>query len=198
MADPFSIGFSTILGGLGMGSSLLGGIVGAKGAQLQGQAALFQGEAQAQQYMYQAGMAEYNSKLALENADYTRNAGEVEAQRLGLRGRDVIGKTIAGRGASGLDIGSGSSADVIDSERMIVGQEQAVSRANTARAAYGSEVEAYQQTQQAGMYKKSAANARIAAKYGKTAADYGVATSILGGATSVSSKWLEGRQKGLF
>lgn len=193
MADPL-----TIMAVGSIGASVLGAGVGVMGAKNQGQAALFQGEAQSQQYMYQAGLAELNQKLALENADYTRNAGEVEAQRLGLRGRDVIGKTIAGRGASGLDIGSGSSADVIDSERMISSYEQATSRANTARAAYGSEVEAYQQGKQAEMYKKSATNARIAAQYGKTAADYGVATSIIGGASSVSSKWLEGRQKGLF
>lgn len=176
MADPFT------LAAIGIGSAAAGGLVGAFG-QASG------GQAQAGMYNYQAGVAQINQKIALQNADYQRTVGEVQAQQSGMATRAKVGETKVEQSASNLDINSGSQALVRESETSLGQYDQSVIRANAARRAYGYEVEATQQEAQGSLYKMAGKNA-------KTAGSISAVSSILGAAGSVSSKWLQAGPKG--
>ena len=120
---------------IGLGSTVLGGITGAFGS-------IFGGQAQAGAYNYQAGIAEMNAQIARQNAAYETALGEQKAQESGLKTRAQISQTRATQGASGLDVNSGSGAEVRKSEFVLGDYDQSVIRNNAARRAYGFEVEA--------------------------------------------------------
>lgn len=178
MASP------TILGGVGVAGSLAGSIFGAFGAEEGGKAA-----AQADQY--KAAIAQMNAKIALQNADYARSVGEVQAQQSGMKTRAQVGATVAAQGASGFDVNKGSNVAVRQSETEIGQYEQSVIRSNAAKKAYGYEVEAANDTAQGQLDTMAAAQ-------DTKAGDIGAISSLLGGASSVSSKWLQGKQIGVF
>lgn len=174
----------TQVGGAGIGASAGGSLLGAFGS-------IFTGKAQSNQASYQAGIAQINKQIALKNAEYERNVGEVQAQQSGMKTRSEIGQTKAIQASSGFDVNKGSNVDVRSSEALIGKENVDVIRSNAARRAYGYEVEAVQDEAQSNIYKMAGANA-------KTAGGIGAIGSILGGASSVSSKWLQGNQTGLW
>jgi hypothetical protein len=180
MADPIT----AIVGGVGLASSVAGGFFGAQGAE-------YQAQAQANQAQYQAGVARINAQIQKQNADYAIAAGEVEAQQAGIGTRQTVGAERAAFGAGNIDVNSGSAAQVQASE-IAVGQEnQSIIRANAARRAYGATVEGAMDTAQAGVYD-------VARTTALEAGDIGAVSSILGAAGSVSTKWLQGRNLGMF
>lgn len=172
MADPVTAGMAIIGGASSLGGSLM-----------QAQGAKAQGEATAQQLMYQAGIAKQNQKISLQNADYERWAGEVSAQQSGIKTAATIATTKARQGASGADVNTGSAVDIRNSERLVGEEDMAMIRANAARKAYGYDVEAWRYGTEAAFGPTAASNAR-------TAASISADASILGGIGSVSSKWL--------
>lgn len=178
MADPVSLSM------VGMAASGGGSILSAFGAQQSGQA-------QSQMYQYQAGIAQLNSKIALQNRDYALGVGEQEAQKYGMGAAQRQGTIRAGAGASGIDVGSGSKADVQSSQQLVTGIDMATIRNNAARKAYGYTVEATQDTAQAGLYNKAASDA-------SSAGNIKALGSLLSGSASVSDKWLQGSSSGLF
>lgn len=178
MADPVT------LGTIGLVAGGAGGITGALGS-------IFGGEAKSSMYQYQAGVADINAKIAKQNADYQRSVGEVEAQQVGLKAKAEIGTTKAIQSARGVDVATGSNAEVRSSELKIGQQNERVVRSNAAHRAWGSDVEAIQQTAQGRML-------RSAASTSETAGFLGAASSILGSASSVASKWLQGNAAGMW
>lgn len=178
MADPFTIA------AIGMGASAAGAGVSAFGA-------MQQGEAQAGMYGYQAGVAQLNKKIALQNRDYALESGEVEAQRSGLQTRATAGKIKVAQGASGLGVNSGSAPLVRSSQELVGQEDEGIIRSNAARRAYGFETEAINQEAQSNIYKMSGENA-------KTSGKINAISSILGGVASVSGKWLQGSSVGLY
>lgn len=171
MADPISLGMV----GISAGSALLGGINSAQGAAAQG-------ASQQAMYNYKAGVALINKQIADQNADYAIKVGESQAQATGIAGRTAVGSQRAVASGSGLDVGSGSKASVIESTQMVAEQNQATVRADAARRAYGYEVQGAQDVAQAGLDTAAGEDA-------KAASSYKVAGSILGTASSVASKW---------
>lgn len=176
MADPISM---IAIGG--MAASAAGGIVGAIGS-------LTSGEANANMYNYQAGIARMNANINKQNADYARAAGEVEAQEKGMHTRYVIGEQKVAQGAGNIDVNRGSAAEVRASQHEVGLEEQGIVRSNAARKAYGYEVEAAQAEAQSNVYG-------MASRQSRTAGRIGAVTSILGAASSVSSKWLDYKTK---
>lgn len=179
MADPV-----TAMMVVGMGASAGGAITGAIGSE-------YQGAAQSNMYGYQAGVAQINKQIAMQNADYERRVGEVKAQESGMKTGAVIAQTKTIQGASNLDVNRGSAADVRESEHAIGRQDQDIIRSNAARLAYGKEVEATQFESQSELYK-------MAQKTSKTAGHLGAISSILGGVSSVASKWTQAKSAGAF
>lgn len=176
MASPIAIA--------GMGLGVVGAGVSAFGSAQSG-------AAQQSMYQYQAGVAQINKQIAEQNASYAEASGEVQAQQEGMKTRAEIGQTRATQGASGVDVNRGSAVDVRASEAEIGAENQALTRSNAARVAYGYRVEGAQQEAQSTVDL-------MAGKQAKTAGDIGAYASLLGGASSVSSKWLQGKQVGLF
>lgn len=178
MADPSTLAMAS------MGGTVAGSLLSAFGSAQQGQA-------QANMFNYQAGIAQMNKNIALQNADYERSVGEVSAQESGLRTKAEVGATTAAQASSGLDVNRGSAVDVRASETEIGQQNQAIIRSNASRRAYGYEVEAIQNTAQAGLLSMAATNAKIGG-------DINAAKSLLSGGTSVADKWLKGQQTGVW
>jgi hypothetical protein len=135
-------------------------------------------------YQYQAGVAETNQKIALQNRDYALNAGETEAVRYGMGAAQRGAQIKTGMSASGMDIGSGSKADVQSSQQVVSGMDLGQIRNNAARKAYGYEVEAAQNTAQAGLYTRAASDA-------ESAGGIKALGSLVSGAGSVADKWLQ-------
>ena len=169
--------------GVGMVSSGVGSLLSYFGAKQEGTAT------QAM-YNYQAGIAQLNQKIALQNRDYSLATGEQQAAQEGMKQRAIAGRTKAVQGASGIDVGSGSSVDVQTSEAKIAGMDLATIRNNAARKAYGYTVEAAQDTAQAGLYTMAGVNA-------KQAADIKATGSLISGVTGVADKWLQASSMGL-
>ena len=178
MASP------TTIGEVGLGSTAVGSALSAYGAYSQGQAT-------SRMYGYQANMARINSQIALQNADYARNQGEQQAVIAGRQGAQQLGGIRAAQGASGLNVNSGSAADVQASQKSTTALDLTQIRSNAAKIAYNYDVQSTQDISQAGLYDLAGSNAL-------TAGDLGAASSIIGGAGSVSSKWLQGNQQGLW
>jgi len=179
MADPI-----TITAGIGLAASAGGSILGAIGSAQKGQA-------EANMYQYQAGVAKVNEQIATQNAEWERAAGEVEAQQIGLKGRAEVGGARAQQGGSGFDVNSGSNLLVRESMKNITSENEAVSRANTAKRVYGYQVQGVQEEAQSNLDL-------MAAQQSKTAGTIGAYSSILGGISNVSSKWTTGVKQGIY
>lgn len=172
-----------VLAGIGTGATILGGITGAI-SKVMG------GESQGNMYAYQAGVSRINQQIAKQNADYSRYVGEVEAQRVGMKGRFERGQTLVTQSGRGIDVGSGSNAEVRDSMQDMNVHDQATTRSNAMRRAYGHDVEAIKHETQGQMYGMAGSKAR-------TAGYIDAFGSILGTASSVSSKWLDASRLGI-
>jgi hypothetical protein len=168
---------------VGIGATIAGGITQAAGARAAGQATLAQNN-------YQAGIAEINSKIAKQNADYARTTGEIQATQYGIKAAQRSGMIRAGQGASGIDVNSGTAVDVRASQAKTTAMDLAQIRRNAAKTAYDFDTQSVGFDNQAALYKMAGANAVTAANYQATA-------SILGTVSSVSSKWMQGSQVGM-
>lgn len=178
MADPATIG------AVGIASSIGGSVLGAQGAEQKA-------KAQSQMYTYQAGIADLNRRIALGNRDYAIYSGGEEAKRFGMKSAQVAGSIKAKQGASGVDVGGGSSVAVQQSQKQVSDLDTATIRNNAARKAYGFQVEAESDKMQTEAYTSAASNSLEA---GNIAA----AGSLISGASSVSDKWLAGNKQGLW
>lgn len=176
MGDPISMG----LAGVGMASTLFGGVQQAQGAKVQAQAQAQADLFKSQEYQYQASIAQQNKVISEQNAAYARYAGEVEAQQEAIQVREDIGNIRSQQGAGNLDVNSGSNADVRRSQ-MDVGEESiAMIRSNAAKTAYGYEVQAYQFGEQANWDLTGSSYEQQAANLARTAGDINANASILG------------------
>jgi hypothetical protein len=176
--DPISLG---TIATISMVSSAAAGGIGAVGA-------LTQGQAQANMYKYQSGVASMNQQIALQNAAYERKVGEVKAQQVGMKGRFEAGSITAAQAGSGLDITRGTTAKVRESQEEITRYDEQTARREAARKAYGLETEASKEEAQAKVYQQ-------AAKGAKTASYLSALGSVLGGTSSVADKWLKSSYK---
>lgn len=67
--------------------------------------------------LYGSAVASNNAKIAGYNATYAREAGAVEAQDRGLKGAEQVGRIKTATAANGIDINSGSTQNVITSQK---------------------------------------------------------------------------------
>lgn len=172
------------LGAVGLGTSLVGGILSAFGAKRQG-------EANSKMYAYQAQVARYNAQIDKQNADYARYAGERSAANFGMKQAQTEATIRNNQAASGLDVNSGSAAQIQASARKVGQIDMATIRENAAKTAYDYEVKAVNDLNQAGLYDAASSNAR-------SAGNLNMMASLISTAGSVSSKWMAGAQSGLW
>lgn len=246
MADPISalgaVGAVSKIGAtvLGIGTTVAGGAVDVQKAEAQaaGQKLQIQGqmlqtvgqafgmEVQAEQYdyqsqinQYQAAVADVNQEIAKRNASYERDVGEVEADQAGMQEHAQLSEMIATQGASGIDVGSPSSASVRESMIEVGKYNQDVIRSSAAKQAYGFDIEATQYDAQAKVLRYTATENEAQATNALTGAGLtrqalpleqqamgltdvakglNITGSLISTAGSVASKWLQGSQLGMF
>ena len=165
------------MAGIGAGASMFGAVTQAQGAQ-------YQGQAQAAQQTYMAGVADVNARLAAQDANYAQSAGNIEVGKAGMQGRAVIGATKAGIGAGNIALGTGSAGRVVGSEVAIAQENEAVTAANTAKQVYGFKVKQAQDVAQAGAYRAGAQTSTVAAGFAEKA-------SFISGVGSTASKFAQ-------
>lgn len=149
------------------------------------------GNAQKQMYDYQANVATLNASIDKQNAEYASNQGEIQATQYGQKAAQQRGQIIAAQGASGIQVGTGSSAAVVNSQKQITNLDLTQIRSNAAKTAYDFETKSTMDTDQATLDTMAGSNAQ-------KAGDISAFASILGTAGSVSSKWLQGGTQGLW
>ncbi len=176
MADPFTA--------ITLAATVVGGAVSAYGAANAG-------ASQKAMFGYQAGVAALNKRIALQNADYTREAGGTAAYQSGLKTGQIVAQQKVSQSASGIDVNTGSAATVRADTTKLGQLDQETIRQNYAKKAYGYEVEAATKSAEAGADI-------VAGQQASKAASINVASSILGTVSSVSSKWMQANQAGMF
>jgi len=165
-----------------IGSTLIGGLIQGKGQQQQY-------EAQSQMYNYQSRVAQINSQIDKQNADYAIVRGEQQASIEGMKGAQTLGQIKVAQAASGIDVNTGSAADVQESQKKITKMDMDTIRANASKTAYDYNVQSVQDINQAGLYGMASQNA-------SAAGNIAMMSSIVSTAGSVSSKWLAASQSG--
>lgn len=175
---------ATGFGAVGLGATLAGGLLSAKGAK--DEAAGTQ-----QMYNYRAGVANINADIERQNASWARDRGELEATQYGMKASQQRGAIRAAQGASGIDVNSGSAVDVQRSQEAIKNLDMAQIRKNAAKVAYDYETKAYMDENQAQLDVWTGQQAR-------KAGDIKATSSILGTVGTVASKWQQGKTTGLW
>lgn len=127
-----------------------------------------------QQQKTAAGVARNNAQIAEYQAKDAEARGEKEAQDIARRASLLKGTQRATMAARGLDLTSGTPADLIEQTDFFASIDQATARTNARKEAWGKRA--------------------MGANYRAEAAGYSpllsAGTSLLGGATSVADRWL--------
>lgn len=164
MADPITLGLT-----------ILSTVVSAAGSVMQGQAAQQQAE-------YQAAVARQNQQIANQYADQELQKGNAEYENQERKTRAAIGSQLAGQGASGLDVNSGSLVDIRSSTAELGKLDSLTTYNNAEKSSYGYKVKATSFANEAQLYDQKGDNAAMAGWIG-------AGSSLLGGATSFADKW---------
>lgn len=126
---------------------------------LAGAGAVVQGISAYQGYQTQAANYRAEAAAATRDAEYQREVGSYEGARAAERGRQVIGRQVAGYAASGISPSTGTAADTIARTGADIGLDIAASRYGTKAAIENSQYKARVATYNAG---QAAAAAPIA------------------------------------
>ncbi len=108
------------------------------------------GIAQSNSDAYKAKIAQLNSQISEQNADYAEQAGTVQAFNQSLKNRGAAGRLKANQAASGVDVNTGSAVAVQKSQREVgeTDVQQIVSNANREAYGYRSQAAGFQGQQQ--------------------------------------------------
>ena len=128
---------------------------------------MMQAQGQKQNAQFQSGMMEQNAAFKRQTADETINAGNTSADWQRVRTGQAVGTQRSVQAANGIDVNSGSSAQLQDDTAMLGELDALTIQNNVAREAYGYRVQA----------KQDLLNANQTVQNGKSAA----MGSILGG-----------------
>lgn len=160
-----------VMTAIALGTAIGGAVINAVGQAKSGNAAQRAAESQAQQLEYNAGIAD------LQSAD-AEQRGLEEEQRFRSQVRGLVGTQRAGMAGQGVDVSSGSAADV-QADTAYLGELDARKiRANAQREAWGYSVEASDLRMGADVARKGGAAA-------KTASRWGIANTVLGTGSSL-------------
>lgn len=163
-----------------MGMAL--GVMGMMGAALGGVGSYESAEASAQAASYQAQVARNNALIANQNAAWAGEAGAAKESAQGMKNAAQVGNLKAKQGASGVDVNTGSSANVAAAAAELGNLDLGTTRSNTAREVYGYETQSVSDTAQANLDQAEASNY-------STMAPLGALGTFLSGASSVGAKY---------
>ena len=140
---------------------------------------------------YQAQVAKNNAITANQNAEYATQAGQEKAQEQSLKAREQQGAVTTALAANGLDVNSGTPADVEKTERETgeLGTEQTVDLA--ALQAYGYRTQSTNFAAESGLQTAEAGQASTAGAVSATG-------GLLGSASSLGSNYARFQLAGLY
>lgn len=159
-------------------------VLAAAAIGLQGAGQIAQSQAAAASSNYNAKIAGNNAKIADQNSSYAGAEGETQAAQQEAKNKSIAGAIKVGQGASGIDVNTGSAANVQASQDEVGMLDALTIRSNAARKAYGYQTEAASDEAQAALDRSQAKN-------DKTSGIIGAAETVLGGTVG-------GEQSGLF
>ncbi len=168
------MGLSEIAMAASIGSSVVSGI-----------GAIQQSQASAASAGYNAKIAAQNAQIQTQNADFAASVGEQNVAKQGAENKARLAATLAAQGASGVDVNTGSSVNVRESEAKLGMLDALTIRSNAAKQAYGYQVGAASDVAQAGLYRSQQ-------KADKTAGYFSAGANVLGGVGQAAqySSWL--------
>lgn len=166
---------------MGLGAAAAG--VAIAGAAVSAYGSISSGIAQGKAASYQAQVAQNNSTIAQRNATYATQAGEAQATEKSLQNAQQLGKIKAAQAANGVDVNSGSAADVQASQREI-------GQVDTENTVQQSLLQAYGYRQQAATYAGQAGLDQAESSNDVEGGILSGAGGLLGSAGSVGTKWL--------
>jgi hypothetical protein len=112
-------------------------IIGLVGTGVSAIGAISSGNAQAAEANYQAQIARNDETIAYQNANYATAAGETKSYNEGLQQRAKAGAIASSIAAGGIDVNSGSAAQVRESQSELGLQDVETVRQQAALNAYG-------------------------------------------------------------
>jgi|GEM_PF-2661787 len=113
------MGFAMLGTLISAGSSIMGGIASSNAAD------------------YQAQIARNNAVVAQQNAQWTSQAGTIQATNVGLKSREEIAQYKAGTAAKGIDVNTGSVKDVEAGATQNANTNVQTTQSNAEKQAYG-------------------------------------------------------------
>lgn len=172
------------LAGAALALAAVGTVVGTAGAIQQGNTAK-------KMATYQAAVASNNAIVAEQNADYALKAGEQQAATESMKGAAVVGSIKAAQAASGIDVGTGSAADVEESERLR-------SKLDTQTVMHNAQLRAYGYRTQAANFEAEAGLRTAEGAAAKSASRTRALSTLLSGASAVAGGWANMENPGSF
>ncbi len=157
-------------------------VTGVAGAGVSAFGAYESGQAKAASANYQAQVAKNNAMIARQNAVWEAQSGVAKESAQGMKTAASAGAAKAAQGASGIDVNTGSAANVRQAIAKLGAVDIGTQRSNTAKAVYGYEVAATSDTAQSQLLEAEGKQAGIAG-------DISALGTFLTGASSVGSKW---------
>ena len=115
--------------------AIAGAVAGAAGS-------IMGGISQANAAHYQAQVAANNALIEKQNAAYAASAGSAKTEQAGFQARAQLAQIRAGEAANGLDVNSGTPADVQESEHEIGDLNTRTVANNSALQVYGYQTQA--------------------------------------------------------
>lgn len=167
---------TSTLADVGVGTSLASGALGAVGAVRTAQA---QGDAA----KYQAAVDLNNQKLSSYYADTAAAKGSVDLQQQQQKSKQQLDLIRASQAASGVDVASGSSEDVRNSQEILNNLDALTIMSNTAQQYYGYQVQGTNAANQAGLDEMRASQSGPEAALGAT-------SSLVSGASGAANQYL--------
>jgi hypothetical protein len=170
----------------GAAQSAIGAFYGVKSAQ-------YEARSKASSLEFEATLANLNARNAETNAQYALEAGQRAAGRVSLEYAQVKGNSLAEQAAHGLQVGVGSSAEILASADYAKQSDMLTIDANAVRNANLYRREAVNQNNAAMLDRVSARNLRSGAKAMNPW--LAGASSLLGSAGPVASSWAAGQRQ---
>lgn len=135
----------------------------------------------------QADLAEINARIAESGAQSTLLTGQQQSAALTLRAGQLKSSQRASMAANGIDLGTGSAAEVLASTEVMKEIDKNTIEANAVRSAWG--------------YRTQAVNLQNEARVRRVTADginpgQAAATSLIGDAGKVASSWYSMNKSG--
>jgi hypothetical protein len=143
------------LAGAATAATIAGGVISAGGA-------IMQGQAQAKQAKYQSAVERNNATIAGWQAQDATQRGQIEEQRQRLATARLHGAQRAGMAANGVEVGAGSSLDVLMDTAQLGELDALTIRSNAEREAYGLRNQQSNLTAQSALTSMAGKNARTA------------------------------------